>query len=102
VEGENPPNHILINTGSESQVDLIGNLGTSPSRISLFHLDDSTDQIRSRAFGTWFCSPLWRKQQPILTLNQGAMKAQQRGWFERNRHFTEPTRLDPEGTESCD
>jgi hypothetical protein len=87
VESENPPNDILFNKGSESQVDLIDDLGASPSRISLFHLDDSADQIRSRAFGTWFCSLLWRKQ-PILTLNQGGMKAQQRGCFERNRHFT--------------
>jgi hypothetical protein len=30
------------------------------------------------------------------------MKAQQRGCFECNRHFTEPTRFDSEGTESSD
>jgi hypothetical protein len=30
------------------------------------------------------------------------MKAQQRGYFERKRHFTETTRFDPEGTKSRD
>jgi hypothetical protein len=30
------------------------------------------------------------------------MKAQQGGGFERKRHFTEPTRFDPEGTQSRD
>jgi hypothetical protein len=81
VEGENPADHALINRGAESQVDLIRNLEASPGRIASFHLDDSADQIGLRAFGTWFCSPLWRKQQLILALNQGAMKAQQRGCF---------------------
>jgi hypothetical protein len=30
------------------------------------------------------------------------MKAQQRRCFERKRHFTEPTRFDPDRTESSD
>jgi hypothetical protein len=58
VEGENPTNHILIYSGSESQVDLIGNLGTSPGWIAPFHLDDSANQIGRWTFGTWFCSLL--------------------------------------------
>jgi hypothetical protein len=101
VERENPTNHILIyKSSSECQVDLTGNLGAAPSRITLFHLDNSADQSRRRAFGTWFCSLLWRKQQPILALNQSAMKAEQCGRFERNRHFTEPAWFDPERRES--
>jgi hypothetical protein len=69
MEGENPADHILIYRCAESQVDLIGNLGASPGWIALFHLNDRLDQIDGRAFGTWFCSLLWRKQQPILSLN---------------------------------
>jgi hypothetical protein len=99
VAGEDPADHILINRCSKSQIDLIGNLGASPSRISLFHLDDSTDQIRNWAFGTWSSSLLWRKQQPILSLNQSAMETQQRGWLEGDCDSPEPTRLDPKRTE---
>ena len=100
MSGQNPANHILIYSCSESQVDLIGDLRTSPGRIPLFHLDDCADEFLRRALRTGFGSPLRRKQQPILSLNQGAMKAEQRRWFEGDRDFTEPTRLDPKGTEA--
>src|SRR5262249_32930040 len=43
--GENSPNHVLINTRSESQIDLFCNLRTSPRRIAPFHLDHGPDQI---------------------------------------------------------
>jgi hypothetical protein len=39
MKGENPTDYILINRSSERQVDLIGNLRTSPSWIALFHFD---------------------------------------------------------------
>jgi hypothetical protein len=61
VERENPANHILINSGSERQVDLIGNLWAAPGWIAPFHLDDSANQIGRWTFGTWFCSLPWRK-----------------------------------------
>jgi hypothetical protein len=35
-QGENPANHILISTGSESQVDLIGNESIPDAEIELF------------------------------------------------------------------
>src|SRR5437868_14852339 len=35
--GENPPNDILINRCSESQIDLLGDLRTSPCRIAPLH-----------------------------------------------------------------
>jgi hypothetical protein len=79
---------------------LIGNLGTPPSWIALFHLDDSADQIGRWAFWSWFCSQIWRKQEPILSLNQSAMKTQQCGWLEENGDTPKPAWLNPERTES--
>jgi hypothetical protein len=102
VESKNPPNHILIYRGTERHVDLIGNLGASPGGIALFHLDNSADQIGRWTFGTWFCSLLWRKQQSILSLNQSAMKAQQRRWLEENGDTRESAWLNPERAKSGD
>jgi hypothetical protein len=70
MDGENPPNCILVNGCSESQIDLLGDLGTSPGRIALFHLHDGVDQVCRWAFGAWLCSLLWREQQSVLSLNQ--------------------------------
>ena len=36
MEGEDPADQVLINRHSENQVDLIGNLGASPGRITVF------------------------------------------------------------------
>src|SRR5262245_23010715 len=41
--GKNPPDHILINRYSESQLDLCGNTRTSPSRITLLHVNHGTN-----------------------------------------------------------
>jgi hypothetical protein len=75
-------------------------LGTSPGWIAFFHLDNSTNQIGRWSFGTWFCSLLWRKEQSILSLNQSAMEAQQRGWLEENDYTLEPAWFNPERTKS--
>ena len=54
MEGENPPNHILLNTSSERQIDLLGNLRVSPGRIALFHIDYRMDQVGRWTFGAGF------------------------------------------------
>jgi len=59
TDGQNSANHILINTSSERQVDPLGNLGASPGRIALFHLDDSGNHVLRRTFRSWLCSSLW-------------------------------------------
>src|SRR5215831_2686483 len=41
--GKNPPDHILINRYSESQLDLFGNTRTSPCWITLLHIDNRTN-----------------------------------------------------------
>ena len=102
MQGQNPANHILINRSSESQVDLLGDTRTSPGRIALFHFDNGPDQIRRWSFRSGLGSVFWRKQQPILSLHQRAMKIQQCRWLEGDCHPAKPTRLDPKRTESGD
>jgi len=102
MDGEDPANHILINGSSESQVDLIGNLRASPSRIALFHLDNRADQIRCWPFRTGLAFLFWGKQQTILALHQHPVKTQKRRWLESDRHATKPSRFNPERTESSD
>jgi hypothetical protein len=75
MSGQNPANNILIYICCESQVDLIGDLRTSPTGISPFHIDDRADEFLRRALRTGFGAPLWRKQEPILSFNKGVMKA---------------------------
>jgi hypothetical protein len=43
MEREDPADHILIYTCSESEVDLIGYLGAPPRRIAFLHFDHGTD-----------------------------------------------------------
>ena len=75
--GQNAPDDILINTYSERQIDLLGDMWTSPGRIALFHRDNRADQIRCWAFRSRLAFLFWRKQQPIFTLHERAMKNQQ-------------------------
>jgi hypothetical protein len=49
---ENPANDILINRYTERQGDLFGNARTSPARITLFHIDNRTNQIQVWTFGS--------------------------------------------------
>jgi hypothetical protein len=59
---QNPADHILINSGSESQIDLTGNLGASPGWIALFHLDNSANQISRWTFGTLSLANSWNHE----------------------------------------
>jgi len=95
MSGRNPANNILIYIGCESQVDLIGDLRTSPTGISLFHIDDRADDFPRRPLWSGFGSALWRKQEPILPFNKGVMKAEERRWFESDRNFRPSIRRDP-------
>ena len=58
---ENSADDILINTYTERQGDLFGNARTSPARITLFHIDNRTNQIQVWTFGSRFPSALRRK-----------------------------------------
>jgi hypothetical protein len=61
MQGENPPNHILIYTGAERQVDLLGNSWRTPVRIALFHFNDCADDVSLWTLWPWFPPVLWRK-----------------------------------------
>jgi hypothetical protein len=50
--GKNPPDDVLINRGSECQIDLIGDLRTSPGRIALFHFDNGANEVGIWTFWT--------------------------------------------------
>jgi hypothetical protein len=45
MKGENPTNYILINSGSESEIDLIRNLGAS--QVGLRFFISTTARIKS-------------------------------------------------------
>jgi hypothetical protein len=102
ILGKSPPNHILINGGTEGQIDLFGDMRTSSGRIALFHLDNRTDQIGCWPLRTGFRFLSGRKQQPILALHHGAMKIEKCRRLEIDRHATKPTRFNPKRTESSD
>ena len=50
---------ILRNRGPERQIDLIGDLRTSPGRIAVLHLDDGMNKIRVWTFWPRFRSLPW-------------------------------------------
>lgn len=102
MQSQNPPNHVLINRCSESQIDLLGNLRTSQFGLRCFI--STTAWIKSAVGTLWprFCSLFWRKQQPILALHHRPMKTQERRRLERDRRTTTPRRRNPKGTESRD
>src|SRR5215470_12330370 len=84
MHSQNATNHVLIDRSPERQIDLLGNTRTAPDRIAPFHLDDSTNNVGIWSLWTGFASPLWRKQQPVLLLDQCTMEIHQRRRFERN------------------
>src|SRR5215471_12884322 len=69
-------------------MDLLGDMWTSPGRIALFHRDNRADQILCWAFRSPLAFLFCRKQQPIFTLHERAMKNQQgrrpKGDYERS------------------
>jgi hypothetical protein len=102
MEDKNPANHVFIYGSPKSQVDLLGDPGTSPGWIALFHFNDCPDQICRWTFWSRLGHVLWRKQQTILFLYQRTMEIQERRRLEGNGHPAKPTWLDPKGTESAD
>jgi hypothetical protein len=82
-------------TGTESQIDLIGNLGGIPMLDFFFSYRRQHESDRPLDPLDLACALLWRKQRSVLSLNQSAMKAQQRGWLEENGDTTKPTWLNP-------
>ena len=49
---QNPSDHVLVNVVPEGLGDLLGNSGTTPSRIAPLELEDRLPQFRGGAFWT--------------------------------------------------
>jgi hypothetical protein len=52
-QGENAAHHILINRGSEGEIDFVGDPRAAPGRISLLHLGNGANDIRIGTLWTW-------------------------------------------------
>jgi len=51
MQSQDASDRILINSGSEREIDLIRDMWRSPAWIALFHLDNGANQIGRRTFG---------------------------------------------------
>jgi hypothetical protein len=94
--------HILINTGAEGGVDLIGNARTAPRRIAPLHLDHGANDVGFRSFGPGLGSPLRREQQLILSPDHGPMKVKQGGRFDRDSNPSQTHRFNEKRAEAGD
>ena len=61
VVGKNPADDILVNRYAKGQLDLLCDARSSPAWITLFYIDNSTNQIRVRILRSRLPSALWRK-----------------------------------------
>jgi hypothetical protein len=59
VGGENSAYNIFVEIQANGQVDLLGDAGTTVSRITAFHLDNGIDDIFSGSFRTRFAPTAW-------------------------------------------
>src|SRR5262245_43107320 len=100
MQCQNSANDILIYRSSKCEIDLVGNARAAPGWIVPFHLDHDTNDVRIRPLWSRLSPPLWRKQQPILSLDQCTMEIQQSRRFERNRCTNQACRPDEQRTES--
>jgi len=55
---QDPAHDILVYTGAERQIDLIGNTWAAPRRIALFHLDHGANDVDIWSFRSGLGSPL--------------------------------------------
>src|SRR5215475_3800399 len=77
MKSQNATDHILINICAERQIDLLSNAWTAPARIALLHFDDGANDVGLWPLWSRLSPLLWRKQQPIFSLDQCAMEGQE-------------------------
>src|SRR5213593_3041930 len=58
-------------------VSVLGNSGTTPTRITPFHFNDGIDDFFSRSFWTRPTPVIGRKQETVLSFDQHVMEAQE-------------------------
>ena len=99
---KNPSHNILVNGDTDGERDLLGDPGTPPARIPLFHVDNGGDDVRARPLRSRLRRSIRREEPAILPPNQGAMQGQQRRRFEDNRGTDQPGRADQARAETSD
>ena len=84
VGSKDTANHVLVDLDSESQGDLLGDSGTTPSGIALLHLDHRFNQILARSFWAG-CAVVFRgEQQTVFTIYYGLAEVQKSRGFQRD------------------
>jgi hypothetical protein len=83
--GEHTAHDIFVDLDSEYKGELLSDPAAAESRIPAFHLDDGSDQLWGRPFGSRPSTALRREQKSILALHQGAVECHDRRRLEHDR-----------------
>src|SRR5688572_22786910 len=81
-------------------MDLVRNTRTAPRRVAPLHFNDRANEVAFRPLRAGLVAPLCGKQQPILPLDECAMKLQQTRGLDGNRRTDQTGWRDEERTES--
>jgi hypothetical protein len=96
--GENAPHDILVDRNAEGQGDLLRDAGTTPRRISRFHVDDGGQHVLAGSAWPWLLPDRGREQQAIFPRLQCSMNSEQRGGLQDNHGTDQPARPHEERT----
>jgi hypothetical protein len=76
MSGKDTANHVLVDLDSESQSDLLGDSGTTPSGIALLHLDHCFHQILAWSLWAGFGAAFRGERQSVLAIFHGPVEVQ--------------------------
>ena len=76
------PDGVFIQVKPERQVDLLGDAGTSISRVALLHFYDGFNDVSGWPLWPWLPSPKRRIQQPVLSFLECIVKMEQGRWLD--------------------
>jgi hypothetical protein len=79
MNAQDTTNNILVDCNAESQGDLLGDSGTTPSGITPLQFNDCVDEFFIRSFRARLTPALERKQHAVLSLRQDVVEMQQSG-----------------------
>ncbi len=78
VHGQNAANNVLVDVDTECEGQLFGDSAAAKLRIPTFHFDDGRDQFWRRSFRARLGATARREQQPVFSIHQRAVEAQNR------------------------
>ena len=73
--GENPSNHVFVDSKVEGQGDLSSNSRTTPAGIPLLHFDDRMEEFCTRSLRAGLATAIGGEQRAVLLPAQGLVKA---------------------------